>query len=674
MRRTAAILAAFFIALAAAPAFAYGEFNVRLFIKDVHARPTVQEDYFLYVNYDWMKTHKIPATKSAYGVTAQAEDVVRERLAAITGRCLKTGAKDGEKSDEARIANLRRCIADTKGREKTGLGELAEPLREIDNVKTIGEYGTLMGRLMRSYGVGSLFGSFGVDVDIFTADCYRASIGRPGMGLGREFYQQQGIEDYLKAYTDYIAGLLELYGRPREAAERSAGAILAYQQDLARHALSKAEMGDPSVAIRELKLDELKKIYGNFDIEAALNAAGIGPANGADRWITSDGKLLEYAAGLCTPDRLQLFKDYAIFSLLDDFASVLPAKYARLQTKYVNFLNGVRKNKPKRKADDELCEELLPFCYGRLYGKLYFSPADKKEVTSYVMLVMNEYRKRLASADWLCEATRKQALKKLDTMVVRVGYPDQNGWPPYLDALAVKGPQEDGTLIGNAVSLGRTQLDYSFGLLGKPVDRNLWTAEPQMVNAFYNPSDNSINFPAGYLLPPFYDPKASRETNLGDIGNIIGHEMTHCFDSCGAQYDEHGALRNWWTEEDYREFKKRQAAIVKYYNRYKLADGIYQDGAQTLTENIADLGGLSCIASIVGDDPAKLRAMYESYAVSWRVMINEAEFRLYLTDEHAIDHVRADATASAEDSFYKAYDVKPGDPMYVAPEERVRIW
>ena len=547
MKKTAAVLAAAVIGLAAAPAFALDEFSVKLNAAGVTKQPAVSEDYYLHQNFDWLKHNKIPATQSDYGSFTIVALSIEDRLSEITKNCLKVGGKYGEMSDEARIANLRRCIADVKGRNKTGLGELAAPLKRIKAVKTLDEYTLLMAKLSREYGIDSIFGGFGVTVDPFTADVHRAALGGPPLGLGKEFYEQQGIGDYLKAYTDLITRMLTLYGRPQKEAAQSAREILALQQDMAKHALTVAELDDPSKSRRRLKLAEIKKLLSHLgNVAAVLNAAGVGPASGADVWLVQDEALIRYANSLYTPKKLRLYKDYAIYRLLASYADVLPEKYAKPVRDFENYIGGITRLKSQTRRDDLLCEGYLPLSYGRLYGKTYFSEADKKEVTSYISLIMDEYRKKLTNMDWMSEPTKKRALGKLDTMAVRVGYPGKGEWQPYIDQIRVKSPRQGGTLIGNVLGITRTMLDYNYGLLNKPVDRKLWQVTPQIVNALYDPNDNSINFPAGILQPPFYDPQASRETNLGGVGMVIAHELTHCFDNNGAQYDEHGALHNWW--------------------------------------------------------------------------------------------------------------------------------
>ena len=245
MRRTAAILAAAVIGLAAVPAFALSEFKVDLGAKGLDIQPSVQEDYYLHQNFSWLKNTKIPATEGYYGAFTEVGISVEKRLSDITKYCVANSGKFGDKTDEARIANLRKCFADTKGRNKTGLGELAVPLKAIDEVGTLDEYGLLMAKLAREYEVFSIFGEFGVDIDPVKSDKYIATIGRPDLGLGKEIYEQQGIDGFVKSYADCIARTLEAYGRPREAAVKSAQDIIALQKDMAKHALSKGEMYDP---------------------------------------------------------------------------------------------------------------------------------------------------------------------------------------------------------------------------------------------------------------------------------------------------------------------------------------------------------------------------------------------------------------------------------------------
>ena len=648
------------------------EFAVHLNAAGLQKAPSAQDDFYLHVNYGWLKTHKIPATRGEYGVISLLRDKATDRLAALGGEGAKNRARYKDTDDEAKIADLRDLILDFRGRNRAGLGGLAAPIAEIEKVSSLQEYALLMARLGREYGLSSLVGGYSVGVNPISADRYVVYIDEPDTGLGKEFLSQPRNEEYFQYYRDYMRDLLILCGKPQGEAEKEAQAFFALQKDLSEHAMPLGDYIDPGKSTHRLDLKELAALYSRFDVPAMLREAQIGPENGVNSWYVRDPGLIRRFNELCTQDRLTLFKDYAICGLLMNNATLLTKSYSDLAYEYYRKMEGAAKLKSASRRADELCQGLLPLNYGRLYARKYFSEEDKKEVKTYISLVMDEYRKKLANLDWMSETTKKQALRKLDTMTIRVGYPDK--WPEYVDKFKVVRKQDGGVLIDNVLTLTAMQWQRLKDRIGKPVDRTEWTLPPQTVNAFYRRSDNSINFPAGILQPPFFDPQADRETNLGGVGMVIAHEMTHSFDSGGSQYDETGALRNWWTDRDKQEFLSRQAGIVRFYNRYRLQEGVWQNGRQTITENIADLGAVSCLTDIVGDDIPGLQRLYVNYARIWTQLVSDAFVRAMLTNEHAFNYVRVDAVLSSTDGFYKAYGVKPGDGMYVRPEERARLW
>ena len=659
-------------AAATAEPVSLDEFVVHLNAGDVRKAPSERDDFYLHVNFNWLKTRKIPATDGFCSPIMLLRDQAADRLSALAGNCVKERAKYSDDSDEARIADLRECIADFKGRGKAGLGGLAAPLAAIEKASTLAEFSLLMARLGRDEGFSCLAGGFSVAPDPIKADRYVVYIDEPSLGLGREFLSQPRNEEYFQYYRDYLRDLLTLYGRPKETAAREAQEIFAFQQDLAMHSLPLEDLYNPAKSTHRLDLKELSALYANFDVPAMLKEAGIGPQNGVSSWYMQDPDLVRRFCELYKPERLQFFKDYAVCSMLADNAMLLTKQYADLAYEYDRKMNGAPRLKSASKRADELCQRLLALNYGRLYASRYVSEKTRQDVRSYIALIMDEYRKKLANLAWMDESTKKQALKKLDAMTIRVGYPDK--WPSYVDDFKVVKVRRGGSLIDNALTLRSLKWQRLKDRIGKPVDRTEWELPPQTVNAFYRRSDNSINFPAGILQPPFYDPAADRETNLGGIGMVIAHEMTHSFDSNGSQYDETGALRDWWTERDKREFLERQASIVRFYSRYRLQEGVYQDGKRTISENIADLGSISCLTDIVGDDAEGLRRLYVNYAKVWAQLQRDAYVRQMLTDVHSFPYVRVDAVLSSTDGFYKACGVKPGDGMYVKPEERARLW
>lgn len=319
-----------------------------------------------------------------------------------------------------------------------------------------------------------------------------------------------------------------------------------------------------------------------------------------------------------------------------------------------------------------LTQDLLPWDFGMIYVEEYFSQEDKEAVEGIIAQILEEYETIIMGQDWMSQETKEKAIRKLETMEVKIGYPDP--WPEEKDRMQVVPVSEGGSLMSNFVTSLKASVEHERDKLGHEVDRSEWSDVPQTVNAYYDPANNEIVFPAAILQAPFYDRENSDGANLGGIGYVIAHEVSHAFDSTGALYDEKGNYSIWWTDEEMEAYQKLSQSIVDYYNNYEVM-GIQVNGEMTLMENIADLGAITCITSIIGDDLEALDEAFTQMAYNW-ASVDTASFLVYLlnTDTHSPNKVRVNAVVSACDAFYEVYDVKEGDGMYVAPEDRVGIW
>ncbi len=650
------------------------DFTVALPVQENAAVPAAKDDFYLHVNTNWLKTTKIPADEGSYNHFVALADKTRGQLTAITKEAIEKQKQHKATVDEARVADLYACIVDQKGREAVGLGKLAEPLHRIEAVKTTQEYAETMADLSREYGLsGVMVGSFGIANNPVENDRYVVFLSGPSTGFSREFMENDANAVYHGYYRDYMRDLLVQYGRSPEAATKTAADIFAMQKDIALHSLTAGELRDPAKSTHHLKLQDLEKLYSNLDIVAMLNKGGVGPANGVQDWYVDDLGAIARFNELCTPENLPILKEHAVLALLKRHDDMLTAAYQKIVDRFSQQISGAAEGKSTERKIEEQNESILSNTYGRLYAARYFSEERRSLINGYLKLILSDYKQKINKLDWMSEATKAQAIKKLDHMDIHVGTPA--AWPDYMDQYVVVRPEKGGSLIDNVLALEKLVTADNRSKLGKPIRKDLWEGIlPQEVNAFYAPQNNSINFPAAILQEPFFDPKADQATNLGGIGAVMAHEITHSFDSGGAQYDEQGRLHNWWTDQDYAEFKKRQANVIKFYDRYVLTDGTRLNGTQTLTENIADLGALSCVTEIVGQKPEELRRLYTNYAVIWQSKESDASLRFALTDVHSLDYVRVNAVLSSTDGFYEAFGVQPGDGMYVAPEERAKIW
>ena len=647
--------------------------SVQLDVEGLPEAPRAQDDFYLHVNYDWLKNTPIPEDAGRVDGFSGLDQQVRMRLQAITINAQQKLQAGKANHDEKNIAALYACIQDEAGRRQAGLGKLAEPLQRIENVQTVQEYADEMARLSHDLGTSGLLGSYTVDNDPYDNAVRVVWLNPPDTGLRQSFLVDSANETYHGYYQDYIRGILELYGRSPEMAEHEAQEIFALQQDLAKHSLPAGQLYNTAEAIHPLSLSELQRIYRAVDAKKMLQAGGIAPEDGVKGWYISDPAAIRRVNQLLTPQKLSLFKEYAVFRLLSEHSACLDASYAGITERYNQKMSGAAEAKSPERENLDLCEKLLEETYGRQYAQLYFHRDDCVDVENYAKQIIAAYRLKLQNIDWLSKSTIQKAVLKLDTMRLNIGYPAE--WPDYLDTDTVLSPAEGGTLIDNVLLLERHRCQAAAASIGRPVDRNLWRGiVPQTVNAFYYAADNSINFPAGILQAPLYDKQADPMQNLGGIGMLIAHEITHSFDSSGAQYDELGRIRNWWTLRDRQAYAKRQNAIAYFYTRYRFPDGSWENGRRTLLEDTADLGALSCLTDLAGGDKEKLQRLYTSYAMTWRDKFTTAKFRTLLTDAHAISAVRVNAVLSATDAFYKAFDVKEGDGMYVEPKDRVNLW
>ena len=637
-------------------------------------KPTApQQDFYLYVNAGWQKTTKIPADSGSVSSFKDAGDRKDKQLEELTKLAVKHAAAGTATQDEKNIANLYACIKDQKSREQAGLGNLKPILESIEGIQSNQEYAEKIATLFKQHGgIPGMVGPYGGFNDLENNDKYVATLEGPA-GLPREQLESKSNDEYFAKYRDHIRDVLHLYGRDEKAAAKTANDIFNLQKDLGLHSLTVAERSDPTKRFRTLDLAGLQKLYSHLNVEAMLNAGGIGPKDGIHSWLIQDPAQMARFNELNTPALLPTLKEYSIYSLLDSHSALLGRQYQKLAIEFGKVSEGSEKAPTQKKMDLDLTEGLLAPIYGRLYGKTYFSDASKKEVTGYVQLVLQHYRNELQQLDWLTPATKAMAIKKLDNMDINVGYPE--AWPDYLDQLQVKSPKEGGVLINNTLDMVALINTWDRQRIGTPVRKDYWDEVlPQTINAFYTPTDNSINFSAAILQKPFFDPKADRETNLGGVGVVIGHEITHCFDNTGSKFDYLGRMRNWWQPADYEAFSKRQERISAYYSRFLLPDGTRVNGQQSLTENTADLGGMNTITQIIGHNPEALRRAYKNFAIIWRSKASDRYLQDELSDVHALPYVRVIGVLGSTDGFYEAYPVKPGDKMYVAPEDRVKLW
>lgn len=368
-----------------------------------------------------------------------------------------------------------------------------------------------------------------------------------------------------------------------------------------------------------------------------------------------------------TEENLELLKNYSLAMLLNDYAPYLNNEYVSANAEYDQLQTegeDLAWDAVKKAAEKEI---------GDLYAKRSFSPEKKAAVEKIVKDIVEAYKKRIENLTWMSAEGKKGAIKKLETMQLKIAYPDK--YKTWVNEGVIKTSGEGSSFIDNIVAINKWSAKLETEKVNTPVDRSEWGISPQTINGYYDHLTNDIVIPAAMLQAPFYDENQSYAKNLGGIGAVIGHEITHAFDDNGSKYDEKGNLRQWWSDSDHSEFNKLSKKFIEYYGNFEAIPGHKVDGELTLGENIADLGGISVVSSILADDVNGLKEMFTNYAYSFASIVSDDEIKDQIQhDEHSPNNVRINAALSSTEGFYKAFDVKEGDKMYVAPEKRVALY
>ena len=487
--------------------------------------------------------------------------------------------------------------------------------------------------------------------------------------IGKEYLENPQMQEYVDIYYDYMGDMLEEFGMSETEAADTVSKIDVLLRDICSSTLSMEQYYDPSITYNVYTKEELQELYTNVDVEKMLKTLRI---DSAPSYIVSDVGQAEKINELLVEENLEVLKDFSTFVMLNDVAEYSTENYAKLAKNLDNQLHGVTGSVRDEDIWMELTQDMLPWDFGKIYVEKYFSEESKADVESMIVQIKEAYKDIINRQEWMSEATKKKAIRKLDTMQVKIGYPDE--WPDSMEMMQVTPISEGGSLLSNWLVNMQVAIEDNLQDLNREVDRTTWSMTPQTVNAYYNPGNNEIVFPAAILQSPFYDPEGDDAKNLGGIGYVIAHEISHAFDANGALYDEYGNYNVWWTEEELAKYNELSQSIINYYENYEVA-GMKVNGSLTLSENIADLGAMTCITSILGENVKDLQEAFSQLAYIWASEETVA-YQMYLlnNDTHAPNKVRVNAVLSACDAFYEAYTIEETDGMYVAPENRVGIW
>lgn len=637
----------------------------------------IQDDFFQHINGGWMKKTEIPADKSSWGSFDELAEHTRDQVRTLVEAIVQKADKPNG-SKEQKIADLYLSFMDEAKLEALGL----QPLQaDFDRIKAINDKKQLPELIayLSKLGVTAPYSS-GVHLDARDSSKYVFDIGQDGLGLpDRDYYLKKNdkqMHDTLVKYQQHIEKMLTLAG-DKEAATK-AKQIVALETEIAKLQWSRVALRDPVKTYNKFDYAKLDKLTPGYQWRPYLDAMGVSKV--VDYVIVDEPDYLQKLDKLVQKTPLETWKTYFSWHLLSGYARYLSKPFADENFAFKGtVLSGAPEQEVRWKRALNLEEEAIGEGLGKLYVEKYFPPENKARMETMVKNLLAAFRASAQTLDWMSPETRKQALAKLDTFTPKIGYPSK--WRDY-SALTIS--KDD--LVGNVRRANEFETQRNLNKLGKPIDRTEWGMSPQTINAYYNPEMNEIVFPAAILQPPFFNAEADDAVNYGAIGAVIGHEISHGFDDQGAQYDGNGNLRNWWTKEDAKKFKQKTAMLVKQYAAFEPIKGYHVNGELTLGENIADNSGLTIAykaykLSLGGKDSPVIDGMtgeqrfYTGFGQVWRGKMRDAlMIQLLTANPHAPELARGNGTVVNQDGFYQAFDVKPGDKMYVAPEKRVHIW
>ncbi|HEX8572498.1 MAG TPA: M13-type metalloendopeptidase [Allosphingosinicella sp.] len=656
-------------AAAAVEAKRYGSWGLDTTGMDRSVKPG--DDFFAYANGAWAKTTQIPADRSSYGAFAILRDLSEARL-----RTLLEGYRTGASGDEGKVAALYRGFLDEAAAERADAVPLLARLAPIYRAKSREDIARLMGAALGGFG-SSFFGP-GVSDDAKKPDVYALYLRQAGLGLGdRELYVDPKFKPQRDRYLQYVEQMLAMAGWPDPAG--SARQVFALETKIAEAHWTRAESRNRDKTYNLMTPAELQAQAPGFPWAAFLDAAGVGPA---ERAIVAQNTAFPKIARLFAETDIQTLKAWQAFHTADEMAPLLSKRFDDASFEFRSkFLNGQPEQRERWKRGVTFAENAMGEAIGRDYVRLYFPPESKAKMDALVANLRTAMGSRLRGLQWMGPETKAEALKKLDGFTVKIGYPEK--WRDYSGLVVVPGD-----LVGNAERAARFEWDYRRNRIDQPVDKAEWGMTPQTVNAYYNSVKNEIVFPAAILQPPFFDPAADPAINYGGIGGVIGHEIIHGFDDQGRKSDWAGVLRDWWKPEDAAKFEAQAARLGAQYEAYVFPalPGMKINGRVSMGENIGDLGGITLgleayRTSLAGKAAPVLdgfsgdQRVFLGWAQVWRTLFRDEALRQQLVGgPHSPGMIRAFAPLRNVDAWYEAFEVKPGDKLYIAPADRVRIW
>ena len=656
-----------------------GEALPGIVLENMKPEISPKDDFYNFVNGTWMDETEIPADRSSWGGFSVLRKSTDNDVLQILAKA-KASGKYGPETDQAKALAIFDSKLDSVARDKVGLTPLQSALDDIASVKTLADLQTVVAK---NPSISTPFIGLGVFADLNNSAMNAVYLGPNGLGLpDRDFYleQDEKSKEIREEYVKHTAKMLQMLGDSESDAMTAAKKILAMETQLAEPRLDKVARRDVRKMNNPRSIEEADEMLSSIDLKKMISDLGI-----TKKFDTLMVTQLEYTSALDTFFKETSIEDLKTLVRWDTFNSAASRLNSEAETADWEFYSKYLRGSEKQRPADERALATVNGAVGEALGQLYvdakFPPEAKEKAEKMIANVIEAFKIRIQNLDWMGDATKLKAIEKLDKFTVKIAYPDE--WEDYskMQVAANK------SYFENMVAVNKWSQLKSYAKIGEAVDKKEWGMSPQTVNAYFNPLNNEIVFPAAILQPPFYNYQADEAVNYGGIGAVIGHEISHAFDDSGARFDADGNVKNWWTDEDLEAFTKRGDALAAQYDAVQVLDSVHVNGKFTLGENIGDLGGL--LGAYDGlqrfykengrpddiDGYTAEQRFFMSWATVWRTKSRDEALRTQIkTDPHSPGRVRATQPLLNIQAFYDAFDIKEGDAMYLAPEDRVYIW
>jgi predicted metalloendopeptidase len=635
-----------------------------------------QDNFYQYVNGQWLKTTKIPSDQSSWGAFLILRDKTLAQLHQLVGS-LARKRDHVANGDAVKIVTLYKSYMNISQVNRAGIKPLQPLFNDIKQLKQRSQLAALFARMNRlnvDVPMDLFVHQDAKDSRVMVADIYQGGLGLPD----RDYYLQKTgkLADIKRAYQKHIEKMLALIAYPD--ANKAAKTIVHLETAMAKIHWTRVKNRDPRATYNKYTFAQLPTLAPHINWKIFNQALGID--NKVNYLVISQPSYIKQLDQLIQQTPMSVWRAYLTWQLLKGYAKGLPTSlYNESFDFYGKQLMGVKKDQPRWKNGIAFVENSMGEALGRFYVARYFPPKNKQHALQMVDHLIQAYYASINQLSWMGEKSKQGAKAKLDHLMVKIGYPEK--WRNY-NKLIVK----ENDLIGNAIRANEFNYRYMIDKLGRPADRSLWEMTPQTVNAYYDPEKNEIVFPAAILQPPFFNINADMAVNYGGIGAVIGHELSHGFDDEGGQYDAYGNLNDWMTPQDHKKFKQLTQRLVAQYDQYQPIKGYHVNGQLTLGENIADNSGLAIaykayVLSLHGGKAKSLDGFTgaQRFYIGWSQVYRgktrlKRALMLLKIDPHSPDAVRGNAPLRNQNPFYEAFNVKPADKMYLPPDDRVHIW